>query len=109
MAEPEEAPAPEDPEDPIRYSRGGKPVTWDEVRETAVIVKDKVASLLDDQVKDMLGMSARRVRLGVSGLLEGLSGVDFSEESVTTCKVVKSDNTVCGRDTPCRYHPKEDN
>ena len=105
MAEPEKAPAPEDRKDPIQYSRSGKPVTWDEVRETAVIVKDKVASLLDDQVRDMLGMSARRVRLGVSGLLEGLSG----EEPVTTCKVVKSDNTVCGRATPCRYHPKEDN
>ena len=105
MAEPEEAPAPKDPQDPIRYTRGGRPVTWDEVRETAVVVKDKVASLLDDQVKDMLGMSARRVRLGVSGLLEGLSG----EESVPVCRVIKSDNAVCGRATPCRYHPKEDN
>jgi hypothetical protein len=105
MAEPEEEPARKDPQDPIRYTRGGTPVTWDEIRETAVVVKDKVASLLDDQVKDMLGMSARRVRLGVSGLLEGLSG----EEPVTACKVVKSDNTVCGRATPCRYHPKEDN
>ena len=104
MAEPEESPAPKDRKDPIQYSRG-RPVTWDEVRETAVVVKDKVASLLDDQVKDMLGMSARRVRLGVSGLLEGLSG----EASVTACKVVKSDNAVCGRATPCRYHPQEDN
>ena len=98
MAEPEKAPATEDPKDPVR-------LTWNEIRETAVVVKDGVASLLDDQVKDMLGMSARRVRLGVSGLLEGLSG----EEPVTTCKVVKSDNTVCGRATPCRYHPGEDN
>jgi len=100
MAEPEKAPAPatEDPKDPIR-------LTWNEIRETAVVVKDGVASLLDDQVKDMLGMSARRVRLGVSGLLQGLGG----EEPVTACKVVKSDNTVCGRATPCRYHPKEDN
>ena len=105
MAEPEEELAPEDPKDPIRYSHGGKPVTWDEVRETAVIVKDKVASLLDDQVKDMLGMSARRVRTGISGLLDGLSG----EESVPVCRVIKSDNAVCGRATPCRYHPKEDN
>ena len=104
MAEPEEELAPKDSKDPIQYSRG-KPITWDEVRETAVVVKDKVASLLDDQVKDMLGMSARRVRIGVSGLLEGLSG----EEPVRACKVVKSDNTVCGRATPCRYHPKEDN
>ena len=104
MAEPEEELATEDSKDPIQYSRG-KPITWDEVRETAVIVKDKVASLLDDQVKDMLGMSARRVRLGVSGLLEGLSG----EESVPVCRVIKSDNAVCGRATPCRYHPKEDN
>ena len=105
MAEPEEAPAPKDPQDPIRYTRGGRPVTWDEVRETAVVVKDKVASLLDDQVKDMLGMSARRVRTGISGLLDGLSGV----ESVPVCRVIKSDNAVCGRATPCRYHPKEDN
>jgi len=105
MAEPEESPAPEDPKDPIRHSHGGKPVTWDEVRETAVIVKDKVASLLDDQVKDMLGMSARRVRIGVSGLLDGLSGV----EPVTSCRVIKSDNTVCGRATPCRYHRRGGN
>ena len=105
MAEPEEAPAPKDPQDPIRYTRGGRPVTWDEVRETAVVVKDKVASLLDDQVKDMLGMSARRVRTGISGLLDGLSGV----ESVPVCKVVKSDNTVCGRATPCRYHRRGGN
>ena len=104
MAEPEEELAPKDSKDPIQYSRSGKPITWDEIRETAVVVKDKVASLLDDQIKDMLGMSARRVRIGVSGLLEGLSG----EESVRACKVVKSDNTVCGRATPCRYHPKED-
>lgn len=105
MAEPEEELAPKDPKDPIRYSTGGKPVTWDEVRETAVVVKDKVASLLDDQVKDMLGMSARRVRIGISGLLDGLSGV----EPVTSCRVIKSDNTVCGRATPCRYHRRGGN
>jgi len=108
MPDPEEELTPEDPKDskdPIQYSRSGNPITWDEVRETAVIMKDKVTSLLDDQVKDMLGMSARRVRIGVSGLLEGLIG----EESDRVCKVVKSNNAVCGRATPCRYHPKEDN
>jgi len=109
MADPEEEStteeaAPKKPKSAIRHFKGVDPIVMNEVREFAGVMKEAALGIVDDQAKEVLSLGVRRAKLALSGFLAGAAG----QGSVTTCKAIKKDGTVCGR-APCGYKNHGDN
>jgi len=92
MAEPEEAPATEDPEEAmpeapekptpkasIRYVQDGKPITPDDIKEGLVKAKNEVVETIAEPIMDLVDLYTRRSKQAFRGFVKGLAGKEDGE------------------------------